>query len=223
MSYSCFISFKQMEQEEIYPFLQKIKAVAIEKMDQIAKDEFHYCPFCRNELYLPDNYMDISKEKKKEARSWAINCVFMNRYFYNKEQKLFGMYGVTNALTGLFDLTVHFQNSCDQNYNRGDWEGVKLFEDIYDAWMNYPKEYVKNKLGNEWDEECDNNEEKWELYHRQSFCYDEIWSFFEHTLYNHEETLYFGVFGPQELQETGRFIVQCYKNYKEWEKEFEEE
>ena len=39
MSYSCFISFKQLECNEIYSFLKKIKAAAMEKMNEIAADE----------------------------------------------------------------------------------------------------------------------------------------------------------------------------------------
>ena len=206
----------------------KLKATAIERMDQVADEEYHFCPFIRNELYLPDNYMEITREKKQEARNWAINCVFMYRYFYNKEFKLLGVYGVSNCLRDMFDTTVHFQNSCDQNYDRTDWEGVKLFENMYDAWMNYPKEYIRNKYDlrngdGAWEKAHGNDEGRWLDYYRKDMCYEEIWRLFEHTLYNHEYSMYFAVFGPHDISETSQFVKLCYDKYKEWEKEFEDE
>ena len=224
MSYSCFISFKQLECNEIYSFLKKIKAAAIENMDEIAADEYHYCPLCRNELYLPDNYMDISREKKESSKNWAINCVFMYRYFYDEEHHLLGMYGVTNKLQDLFDATVHFQNSCDQNYDKDDWEGVKLFEETYDRWMSYSKNDIVQKYNekngdNAWEDEHSDNEEYWLDYYRKDMCYNEIWMLFEDTLYYHDNTLYFGFFGPKDFQEINKFVVQCFKKYKEWENE----
>lgn len=227
MSYSCFISFKQLECDEIYPFLQKLKAAAIEKMDEIAADEYHYCPLCRNELYLPDNYREVPKEKKQESRNWVINCVFMFRYFYNAELKLLGVYGVTDKLRDIFDNTIYFQNSCDQNYDRTEWEGIELFEEIYDRWMEYPKEHIickyeSNNGNGSWKEDHEKHEKRWLDYYRKDMCYNEIWELFEDTLYYHNNTLYFGVFGPSDFQETNKFVLECYKNYKEWEKSFAE-
>ena len=228
MSYYCTISFKQIESKDIYPFLLEFKSTAIEKMEEIASSEYHFCPFCRNELFLPEKYMEIPREKRDAAVSWAINSVFMYRYFYNEELNLLGVYGVSDALKGLFDVTVQFQNSCDQNYDRKGWEGVKFFEDTYDRLMLYSNEEIvkkyeeKNGIGS-WKNDLDDCDEIEMLdYCRKSMCYEEIWRHFESTLYEHEKTLYFGVLGPNDFSETRKFVVECFQRFKDWEKECEE-
>ena len=225
MSYNCYISFKQLESSEVYPFFQKFKKITLERMDKIAESECFYCPFIKNTFELPEEFSEITKKEKQEAVDWAIKHVFNKRYFYNEDLKLLGIYGVTPSLRDLFDQTVCFQNSCDQNYDRKTWEGITIFTDIYDKWINVPESEIIQKWNNDnpglnFEKEFEDNIEKYMLYYRQSYCYDEIWSMFENTLFNDNDVVYLSLFGPYETQNMKKFVKLCYEKYREWEKKF---
>jgi hypothetical protein len=228
MSYSCFISFKQMEASEIYPFFKELKKKAVEKFEEIATSECHFCPFIRNELYLPDDFMDIPKAKRTEAKEWAANAVFKHRWFYDENLKLLCIYSIPNALRDMFDQTVNFQNSCDQNYSREDWEGVKALEEIYDKWMNMSEEEIVAKYNRRWNgnnfaEDYQSCKEEWLDYYRKDFAYEEIWDMFEYTLYD-KDAVYLSLFnvnGMDDLKPISQFVKLCYEKYKNWEKQFE--
>ena len=227
MSYSCLISFKQMEAVDVFPFFKKLKSISVERLEQIAKENCHYCPFTRNDINIPKDFGEISREKREEAKSWAVQNVFHYRYFYDNELKLLGVYGVPTCVRDLFDKTVCFQNSCDQNYARKDWEGITVFEEIYDKWMNAPMEEVVQKYNAQWEyndflKEYGNDVENQLLYYRQSYCYDEIWEKFEYTLYD-DNAVYMSMFGPYDHKNVFSFVKMCHQKYVEWEEEFEKE
>ena len=149
MSYSCLISFKKMEPIEIIPFLVAFKKSCAEHLRDIANEEYGYCPFIRDNLVVPDNFSDITIEERKIAQSWTHE-LFKFKYFYNTELSLLGVFGVPDALTNMFDKTIHFQDSTDQDYERSFWEGVSEFEAIYVKWMtmswsDFNKEYEKRR------------------------------------------------------------------------------
>ena len=224
MSYSCFISFKHLEANEVYPFLQNLKKTASERLEAVAKENCHYCPFTRNDICIPKDFFEISREKREAAKSWAVQHVFHYRYFYDDELKLLGMYGISTCLTDLFDKTVCFQNSCDQNYERTDWEGVEVFEEIYDKWMKVSDEEViekfnsKNKNDN-FIEEYGENYKEHLLYYRQTYCYEEIWSRYSNTLYREDDIVYLSLYGFYDIQHLTKFLKMCHERYIEWSKD----
>ena len=140
MSYSCNISFKQIEADEIYEFFQQFKKAVGEHMKEIAEDNFLWVPYIRHHLSVPEQWSDVSREQRNEAEFWATRGIFSFRYFYDKELKLLGVYSVHDCLQDMFDGTVYFQNSCDQNYRRKDWKGISAFETIFDKWQQCPVE-----------------------------------------------------------------------------------
>lgn len=95
-----------------------------------------------------------------------------------------------DALRYLFDGTVYFQNSCDQDYAREEYNHVQKFEEIYDNWMKKSTEEIY-KL-------CKKDVEEWnkdeEMYYRRTYAYDEISTRYEDELYNDEKALYFSLF-----------------------------
>jgi hypothetical protein len=218
-----------MEATEIYPFFQQLKKKAVEKFEDIASAECHWCPSWCDMVDLPEKFPELSKEKRTEAKNWAANNIFKYRWFYNQGLQLLGVYSVPDALCDMFDLTVNFQNSCDQNYSREDWEGIKLFENIYDWWMNKTDEQIITKyngghVGNDFEEHYKSRREEYLEYYRRTYCYEEIWNMFEHTLYNDEDVVYLTLFNNNamgDMKEISQFVVECFKKYKEFEKEWE--
>lgn len=233
MSYSCLISFKKLNPADIIPFLVSFKKSCTKHLKDIAQDEYGYCPFIRNSLTVPDNFTDITVEERQKAQAWAHE-LFKFKYFYNTELGLLGVFGVPAPLTVLFDGTIPFQNSTDQDYEREMYNGITQFDAIFCKWMTMPdadfrEEYAKRK--NEsfddyiatWHPEILNNEIKIEqkkAYYKRTFCYEEIWSRFEKHLWNDEQNIFFSVYGPYERQEVMRFVKHCYDAQVETQKNY---
>lgn len=146
MSYWCEINFKKMEEKDIIPFLRSLKKRLYFDFSEIAKDNYVYCPFVKKHLFdLPEKCSDsmINEPDVFNASSnWACN-LFTFRYFYDTEYHLLGVFGVPNAVKDLFDASIEFQNSCDQDYEASHWRGVKEFEEIYEKWITKDVDEIK--------------------------------------------------------------------------------
>jgi hypothetical protein len=233
MSYWCAISFKKMEPNQIIPFFKSFKKACNERLELIAQDEFGYCPYIRDNMDLPRSFSEINMDKRLEAADWARDNVFQFKYFYDEQFGLLGVMGVTKALRDLFDGTVEFQNSTDQDYKRKEWCGIPQFEDVFDKWMAAPIDIVKaeyNKpYGDDFDkdyEEYANNPEKLQEkvnYVRRYLCYREIWARYEKYLWEHEEFIHFAVYGPRERCDIIPFIEHCHNAQIKWNDDFERE
>jgi hypothetical protein len=222
MSYSCDFSFKALKADEIMPFLLTFKKACTKHLKEIADCEYWRFPF--HNFCNKDQLKELSIENRESARLWAHNNVFKFKYFYNSELQQLGMSGVYKPLRNLFDGTVHFQNSTDQDYSKELWGGITQFETIYDKWMGYPDNTIKawymRKTNMHFDEMIKNdyphyigNEVKIkELldYYRRTHCYDEIWFHFERYLFDDENNIFLSVYGNAERKEIMQFINYCY-------------
>lgn len=225
MSYSCEFSFKKMEPSEIMPFLVSFKHACNEHLKEIAEETFWCCPFNVEHYHdLPEQFKDITIEERSAAQSWAHNNVFKFKYFYNPKFKLLGVSGVHEPLRNLFDGTVHFQDSTDQDYERELYDGIREFEAIYNKWMtisfsDFEAEYQKRRHESFDDfieqehPECIRNEIKLHKvmsYYLRSYCYEEIWSHFSQYLWDDEDQIYLSVYGNRERQEIMSFVKYCH-------------
>ena len=223
MSYSCEICFKKLEAEDVYDFLQQFKTAVREKLANIAEDNFLWVPYIRHSCNVPENFGDVSRDKRTEAEFWAYRSIFSYRYFYDKEFKLLGMYSVPECVQDLFDGSVYFQNSCDQNYNRKEWQGIAEFEAIYDKWQSCPvkdveKHYLEKHSRTIQEEYAgeDIDYEQTIAYYRKTFAYKEIWNRYEASLYNEDSIVYLSLFGFYDLVHVTRFLKICHDKYIEW-------
>lgn len=216
MSYYAPISFKTIKEGELYAFLKKIKDTCKEKIDDIAKKNFHYMPSintCKRRIF--EGASDMAKREANEA--WVRNSVFSYRFFYIPEHNLLGVFSIPDAVTDIFDCTVHFQNSCDQDYDFEDWKGIPIFEQIAEKWKNATDEevYKAYEYPDEHKEPIDYD------YYRRSFAYNEIWKMCETYLYHEEDVVYISMFGGYEIAEQKGFVHKCREAYDEWKKQFE--
>jgi hypothetical protein len=163
----------------------------------------------------------ITKEQKEEAKAWAHN-LFKWKFFYNQELCLLGMMGLPNALHDLFDGTVYFQDSCDQDYDEKAWEGIRVFEVLYSKYMQFSDDHVKKIYESKRDETFDEMmkddypdatpeivKEKLD-YYRRTFCYDKIWSYFSQYLWDESKSVFMSVYGNYEVREIYSFIKFCH-------------
>lgn len=220
MSYSAEINFKTVKEGELYAFLKQIKDTCKEKFDEIAEDNFIFMPSVSisNRRLLEGTSCEV---KERVDRAWMQNSVFSYRFFYIPEHNLLGIFGVPNAVKGIFDLTVYFQNSCDQDYDFNKWRGVPIFEEIAKKWENASdsevEEYYNKRYSWSFDkEECSDYD-----YYRRSHAYDEIWRMCETYLYHEEDVVYISMFGGYEIAEQVGFVHKCREAYEEWNKQFE--
>lgn len=211
MSYRATISFKTINAEDIYGFFQNYKSEATEHLEEIAKDNFLWSPYSKERE-------DDERKLFKSTEMWARSSVFSYRYFYLPEHKLLAVFGVPNCLTKLFDLTECFQNSCDQDYPFGDWEGIPIFEQIAEKWKNTTDEEVYKTF--EYPDEHENETDY--DYYRRSRAYDEIWGMFEDYLYEDKKVVYISLYGYYDIAPIMGFSKMCKAEYENWEKEIEE-
>lgn len=225
MSYSCTISFKQIPASDVFDFLGAFKKAAYEKLEDIAKENSSFSPIMR-ECPIGKEFT-ISDEIREKTRIWAQASVFHYRHFYNKELGILGVYGVPDCIQDIFDLTVYFQNSCDQDYNFEEWNGIPLFEEIAAKWKSRSLEEIAKLIDRESDIDDMRDLEKTEpQYYAKSACYEEIWSHFENTLYDDSAALYLSLFGFYDIHELNCFVQYTedavIAKIKEWTKRIEE-
>ena len=128
MSYSCTIYFKNIKADEVYSFFQELKTKLISKTDEIAKDNFLWLPSIRSDY----RYKDIDGFITDDIDcSWVQNSLFKYRYFYIPQHELLGVFSLPNGFDDMFDNVSHFQNSCDQDYDFEEWNGIPIFEQAF--------------------------------------------------------------------------------------------
>lgn len=217
MSYYAEISFKKMEPQDIIPFLKEFKEAYIKKIPEIAKENYPFCPAVRKNLFnFPNSLPELWKDKLalSECLSWVKDCSRF-KYFYDNEFKLLGVVSVPKCLKDLFDTSIAFQNSCDQDYEQKAWSGIKEFEDIYTKWITKDVDEVIDSYNLE-DDFRDFNADypdpikKSErlMYWRKSFAYREIWGRYEQEIFDDDNAIYFSLFGAYESSKLYR-ILQC--------------
>ena len=216
MSYSCTISFKQIPACEVYPFLQSFKKEVTSHLKEIAEKKFSFSPFADKCYKMNGELAQMTNELRSATRDWAAGKVFRYRYFYDAELQLLGVYGVPYCIEHLFDCTVCFQNSCDQDYDYEEWNGVAYFETVASKWKNKADEEVlkafKEKRNEEWNEEhCSSLE-----YYRKTFVYEEIWEKFENTLFDDDSVIYLSLFGSYDYHPLGVFVKHVENHTKAW-------
>lgn len=217
MSYSCYISFKEISPENLYTFFLELKANTLKKMSEIADHSYLFSPFFNDMLSdYPEKYSKIPYSKRKEAKSWAVNSIFTYSFFYDQQHQLLGVIGVDDTLNNMFDTVVYFQNSSDQNYERECWEGIRLFEEIYDKWMTYPDEYIISEYSTVYNEEyTSENRDESLMYYRKEFCYKEIWNMFEYEVHSQDKLLSLAALHIND-KHTETFVKLCYEKVKSW-------
>ena len=224
MSYSCTISFKQLPGDDVFEFLQNFKKKACEKIKEIARENCSFSPIMRD-YHFEDDFA-VTDEMRDRTETWAKSSVFKFRYFYNKDLHLLGIYGVYSCLQDIFDCSVFFQNSTDQDYEFDTWKGVRYFEEVAEKWKNASdedvKEHYKAEHNNEWTPKCNSSLD----YYRRSYAYDEIWKHFESTLEDDSSALHLSFFGYYDFFEMKRFVKYTedavMEKIEKWNKELAE-
>ena len=214
VSYSCEISFKQISGDDVYDFLVAFKEHAVTHIESIAKSNVYFSPILRNYAY--NTPLEITREMKDATKNWMRNDIFRYRWFFDKEHQLLGIYSVQPELLGLFDCTVYFQNSTDQNYNYSDWNGVKYFEEIAAKWATADAETVNGFYGkSHHGDQIENLDDPARLdYHRKSNAYREIWDEFSHTLYCDNDVVYLTLFGAYDYDHISKFLTTIEREAK---------
>lgn len=245
MSYSCYISFKQIPEEQVIPFIRTFKQCCTERLREIAQDEWHYVPYIRrNDLkplsdvmsreewralseqdkaaVFPREFRNVDDRDVNEARYWMRGCVFYFRYTYDRVRQLLAMFGVPTQTRSLFDGTVYFQNSCDQDYERDAYKGIETFEAIWDMWDNATPEILfahyqstedrdlRKDIG--FDNPNQSEEERQEKlkYYCRDAAYEEIWSHYSETLYDDTNAIYVGLYDASDIREMNVFLKACH-------------
>ena len=222
MSYSCYISFKKIPAKDIQEFFVVMKNKVKETADEIAKKDFRYSPASReiNSKNLC-SWEDYSKEAKSEQENW-VSKIFCYRWFYLKEQETLCIFGVPNSLYDLFDTTIYFQNSTDQDYDFEDWKELEFLAPIVEKCKILTPEQISRIEGDD--------DLKYYIdhldYYRKSLCYHEIWgTYFDKMLYDDGNAVYISLFSPgyDDLSFVYGFAKKCFdiwvEEYKKWMKE----
>ena len=214
MSYSCTISFKQISADKVYSFLQNFKKEVTNHLKEIAESNFAFSPIVGVYRNMGGENVKMTNELRSATRDWAAGKVFRYRYFYDATLQLLGVYGIHNSIEHLFDCTVQFQNSCDQDYDYKDWNGVAYFKSIANKWKNTTDESVKEKFKEKYNSEWNSEYASPLEYYRKTFAYEEIWEKFENTLFDDDSVIYLSLFGSYDYRPLGIFVkhVENYTN-----------
>lgn len=76
---------------------------------------------------------DMEKHFAHEADRRSLDGFFTLNFVYFHKAKLLALVGYSfPEADKFFKNNIGFQNSCDQDYERSHWKGIKLFENIWD-------------------------------------------------------------------------------------------
>lgn len=123
MSYAFGMFFKQIKQEDIFPFIDKVQ----EEMRNHAKEWIDY-----NKYYAPSvrALTNESRFTKAYIDEYWLNTVFTLRYVYWPDYNLLGVsgYKLPGEIENWFNGHFSFQNNSDQDYDYEEWPtGIDQF------------------------------------------------------------------------------------------------
>ena len=197
-----------------------MKKIASERIDQIALDSPSFSPIMK--AYHFQDPFEITDQMREDTKRWATESIFKYRYFYDSERSLLGVYSLPDCLRDLFDLTFHFQDSCEQDYDFEDWNGVPSFEFIAEKWKNISAEQMMDLMNERLDSDFDRKPDQID-YYRKTFCYDEIWKTISWTLDDDVKTVYLSIFGYWDFLPLQQFVNATEKavldQIEEWKQE----
>lgn len=227
MSYSCSISFIDIDKSDITDFFVHYKKEIRNHMSEVAEDEYLWVPYIKDNIWTDSKkfpeWSDLPYNDKLMAERWAQTCVFSYRYFYSDKYHLLGIFSIPKCMYHMFDGTVYFQNSCDQDYDLKDWDNIKQFEEVYNKWQNVPEKVIAVAYNEDMDENVSDDKLKERIsYFRRSKAYDEIWENIEYALELESEVVYVSLFNSiYDYEAVKLFLIHCHKYMEEHIKEGE--
>lgn len=90
---------------------------------------------------------DMEKHFAHEADRRSLDGFFTLNFVYFHKAKLLALVGYSYPEADkFFKKNIGFQNSCEQDYERSHWKGIKLFENIWDECANLTAEDIFSSM-----------------------------------------------------------------------------
>lgn len=167
MSYYIKLNFKELkENDNVIDTIMDIKNKHKELADKILEENIGSIPSIKwFDIWEPNiKKTDLDSNLKsailKADNKW-LNDVFTMKVFYWSTYDLIAFTYPLDKIDGY--KTIEFQDSCDQDYKRDYWSGIKLFEEVVET-----EKSLSIKQLREYDD-CDDEE-----YCRRTWIYDTI-------------------------------------------------
>lgn len=145
-----------------------------ENIKSLLESERYYFPSSKT-------YPKTEKEKNiaKYADDFFVEYVTSLRFVYFKNAKLLALVGNSYPEADkFFKGDVYFQNSCDQDYEKKEWAGIKYFTKIFDKCSKMSASKLLKVLNDKYDfkayelEDIENSID----YYKRSAAYEVIYS-----------------------------------------------
>lgn len=120
---------------------------------------------------------DMERHFAHEADRRSLDGFFTLNFVYFHKTKLLALVGYSfPEADKFFKNNIGFQNSCDQDYGRNHWKGIKLFENIWDECAKLTAEEILNSKSEDEREfySVEEIQEKLE-YNQRSLAYERIY------------------------------------------------
>lgn len=225
MSYYTTVSFKKILSENIFDFLGEFKKAVISNLNEVAKVSWSHSPISDKKYpvfeKLQEMDVNVRQNMLDDCEPW-ISKVFRYRVTYIKKYQMLAMFGIPSCLAKMFDGTVSFQNSTDQDYKREEWDDIKDFEDIYDEYQNmsisdFSKafESIKETPLTRYLDVNDVSEisENELNYTKRSLTYAKIWNLISGVFEDDDSACYISLFSFYDRETVTLFTYCCYKHY----------
>lgn len=150
MSYAFGMFFKQIKQEDLLSFIDKVQT----EMRNHAEEWIDYNKYYAPSVRLFTLHSDEFKFAKAYLNEYWLNTVFTSRFVYWPDYNLLGVsgYKLPGEIENWFDGHFSFQNSSDQDYDYDQWPtGIDHFTARIDRVKNADDgrlfEYVDGLMG----------------------------------------------------------------------------
>lgn len=126
MSYAFGMFFKQIKQEDLLSFIDKVQAEMRNHANEWIDYNKYYAPSVRSVRSLTNE----PKFVKAFMNKYWLNTLFTSRFVYWPDYNLLGVsgYKLPGEIENWFDGHFSFQNSSDQDYDYDEWPtGIDQF------------------------------------------------------------------------------------------------
>ena len=217
MSYFCPVSFKKLKPNEIQPFLTAFKKEIINHLDEVAEEKYIYC----SDFFHAFSEIDFSqREVREKMEAWTAK-LFRYRFYFEMDGALLCIFGVPKCAEHLFDSTICFQNSTDQDYDFETWDGIREFKGVAEKWRLCSDEDVaKEMVKRDWNLDGVTDFD----YYRKAFCYQSIFDgYVADYLYDDSIVLYLSLFGFYDTLTIHKFSLKCIEKLNAFHKTLKED
>ena len=179
MSYWFKMYFKEIKKKDLFDFCKEVSDDMFQQGNAILENNQNYIPsinFGRTDFEKIDD-REYYRMWRIADKNWLYKLFTIDFVYWPKKSLLGIIAELTDDLVAKYALKeFQFQNSCDQDYEYKEWNGIKYFEKVVNEFCSASPDKVNREMNRKYPKEYTTKEiEKHLDYYRKSAIYNHIY------------------------------------------------